>query len=44
MVHCLRKRKSGAILIFKSICGSKANNLGKCLILFATVLFIVEEH
>ena len=43
MVHCLRKRKSGAILFFKSICGSKANKR-KCLILFATVLFIVEEH
>ena len=28
---------------FKDICGPKANNWGKCLILFVTILFIVEE-
>ena len=28
---------------FKAICGPKANNGAKCLILFLTVLFIGEE-
>ena len=28
---------------FKSIFGPKANNLGKCLILFVTILFIGDE-
>ena len=28
---------------FKGICGPKANNWGKCLILFVTALLIVEE-
>ena len=28
---------------FKDICGAKLNNWGKCLLLFLTVSFIVEE-
>ena len=43
LMHTVDHEKKWYHFRFKGICGPKANDRGKCLVLFVTVSFIGEE-